>query len=98
MKNCFFAWSRLGVFGVILNMQLQPPQHIDDLLHGARDCENMKGNAALSRPCIEDHGCQLRNLFDILAYYKLSLKPDKRKTFVTRMKLIGHIPPLQGRY
>ena len=26
VKNYFFAWSRLGVFGVILTMQLEPPK------------------------------------------------------------------------
>ena len=26
MKNYFFAWSKLGAFGVILTMQLEPPK------------------------------------------------------------------------
>ena len=26
VKNYFFAWSKLGAFGVILTMQLEPPK------------------------------------------------------------------------
>ena len=31
VKNYFFAWSRLGAFGVILTMQLEPPKYGDSL-------------------------------------------------------------------
>ena len=57
----------------------------------------MERNEKLSRLCIEDHERQLRELFDILAHYKLSLKPEKCKMFVTRVKFCGHILTPGGR-
>ena len=65
--------------------------YIDDRLHGTPDQDNSEGSEKLSRVCIEDHESQLRGLFEILAYYKLSLKPKKCKMFVTRVNFCGHI-------
>ena len=59
--------------------------YIDDLLHGTPDRDNLEGSEKLSCLCIEDHERQLRELFKILAHYKLSLKPEKCKMFVTRV-------------
>ena len=51
--------------------------YIDDLLHGTPDRDNLERREKLSHLCIEDHERQLRELFEILAHYKLSLKPKK---------------------
>ena len=40
MKNCFFAWSRLGAFGVILTMQLEPPKILMHEDHAEKKCQN----------------------------------------------------------
>ena len=72
--------------------------YIDDLLHGTPDRDNLERNEKLSRLCIEDHEPQLRELFEILAHYKLSLKPEKCKMFVTRVKFCGHILTPGGRH
>ena len=65
--------------------------YIDDLLHGTPDRDNLERSEKLSRLCIEDHERQLREFFEIWAHYKLSLKPEKCKMFVTRVKFCGHI-------
>ena len=53
--------------------------YIDDLLPGTPDRDNFDRNKKLSCLCIEDHERQLRELFETLAHYKLSLKPEKCK-------------------
>ena len=72
--------------------------YIDDLLHGTPDQDNLDRSEKLSRLCKEDHERQLRELFEILAHYKLSLKPEKCKMFVTRFKFCGHILTPGGRH
>ena len=72
--------------------------YIDDLLHGTPDWDILERNEKLSRLCIENHERQLRQLFGILAHYKLSLKPEKCKKFVTRVKFCGHILTPGGRH
>ena len=64
----------------------------------ASDRDNLERNEKLSRHCREDHERQLRELFEILAHYKLSLKPEKCKMFVTRVKFCGHILTPGGRH
>ena len=41
---------------------------------------------------------QLRELFEILAHYKVSLKPEECKMFVTCIKFCGHILTPGGRH
>ena len=65
--------------------------YIDDLLHGTPYRGNLERSEKLGCLCIEDHEHQLRELFEILAYYKLSLKPENSKMFVTRVKFCRHI-------
>ena len=54
MKNLFFAWSKLGAFGVILTMQLEPPktQGVSGFLQSAvasnsQDANFSRGSYAL---------------------------------------------------
>ena len=72
--------------------------YIDDLLHGTPDRDNLERSDKHSRLCIEAHESQLPELFEILASYKLSLKPKKCKMFVTRVKFCGHILTPGGRH
>ena len=72
--------------------------YIDDLLHGTPDRDNSERSEKLSGLCIEDHERQLQELFEILAHYKLSLKPEKCKMFVTRVKVCGRILTPWGRH
>ena len=61
--------------------------YIDDLLHGTPDRDNSERSEKLSRLCIEDHERQLRDLFEILTPYKLSLKPKRCIMFTTRLPI-----------
>ena len=69
-----------------------------DLLPCTPDRDNLKSSKKLNCLCIEDHESQLRQLFQILTYYKLSLNPEKCKMFVTRVKVCGHILTPGGRH
>ena len=73
-------------------------RYIDVLLHGTPDRDNLERSEKLSRLCIEDHERHLRELFEILAHYKLSLKRKKCKLFVTRVNVCGHILTPGGRH
>ena len=60
--------------------------YIDNLLPGTPDRDNSGRSEQLSGLCIEDHERQLQELFGILAYCKLSLKPKRCQMFVIRVK------------
>ena len=72
--------------------------YIDDLLHGTPDGDNLERSEKLIRLCIENRERQLRELFNILAHYKLSLKPEECKMLVNRVKFCGHILTPGGRH
>ena len=48
VKNYFFAWSKLGAFGVILTMQLEPPK--TEYKAGTTWINSAKGAEAKSQP------------------------------------------------
>ena len=65
--------------------------YIDALLHGTPDRDNLERSKKVSRLCREHHEHQLQELFESLAYYKLSLKPEKCKMAVTGVTFGRHI-------
>ena len=65
--------------------------YIHDLLQGTPDRDNLERSEKVSCLCIQDHEHQLRGLSKILANYKLSLKPEKCKMFVTQDTFCEHI-------
>ena len=57
MKNYFFAWSKLGAFGVILTMQLEPPKYyypfLVEFYFHIEKLTRREGIAIFAGPCKE---------------------------------------------
>ena len=75
--------------------------YIDYIVHGIRDRKRDRQPSTayqgLGLSCIDDQEQQLRELFAVLDKYKLFLKPDKCKMFVTKVQFRGQIlTPFHG--